>query len=347
MRRIVETEDAEGSEDAEAWRWHGNYDHGLLLVARSGGIGLAHEDHDAAARVHRTRRPPLPAVEDVALALPPDRRLHVGRVGGRDGWLGHGKAAAGATAEEVGEELALELAAAVLEQNLHVARVRRRAVEHLRRPWHRPHHLRQPRVVHVAQARAMRGVGVEVARDPEVPQAPRLRLLLELLQLPRDRPALLALRMLRHAPFGRVDKLQHEALQAARDLAGCRRGVGKEIARGGRGGGHGAGGQVASQQRTGKGRASQHCSDRDTPLGGNGYRTMGRRRGGGEGGGGGGGGGGTRRAGGRRHQRREGSNRRRGGGSVKCREGRRGDGRKGKRGGRRSGGQRLGLRRVS
>ena len=51
----------------------GHQHHRLLLMAGRVGIGAAHHDQDLAARVGRTRSPPLAAVDDVVVAVAEDR----------------------------------------------------------------------------------------------------------------------------------------------------------------------------------------------------------------------------------------------------------------------------------
>ena len=52
-------------------------------------IGLAHDDHDLAARIADARRPPFAAVDDVVVALALDAGGDVRRVRRRDRRLGH------------------------------------------------------------------------------------------------------------------------------------------------------------------------------------------------------------------------------------------------------------------
>ena len=51
VRRIVVAEHGEHPANGHAWRVHRHENHRLLLVPRRGGIRLAHEDRDLAARV--------------------------------------------------------------------------------------------------------------------------------------------------------------------------------------------------------------------------------------------------------------------------------------------------------
>ena len=64
-------------------------DHALAPVALGVRVGDPHDDQQLAARRHRTRRPPLAAVDDVLVAVALDPRRDVRRVGGGDLGLGH------------------------------------------------------------------------------------------------------------------------------------------------------------------------------------------------------------------------------------------------------------------
>ena len=64
------------------------------LCFGGGGIGLAHEDGDFAARIAGAGGPPLAAVDDVLVAVADDAGLDVGGVGGGHVRLGHGEAGA-------------------------------------------------------------------------------------------------------------------------------------------------------------------------------------------------------------------------------------------------------------
>src|SRR5437870_12940281 len=72
VRRVIITEDRQHAADGDARSVERNKNHGLLFMARSRGVGLAHENGDFAARIAGARRPPLAAVEDVIAALAHD-----------------------------------------------------------------------------------------------------------------------------------------------------------------------------------------------------------------------------------------------------------------------------------
>src|SRR5438105_2331455 len=80
-RRVVVAKDGEGTDDSDPRRVARHQDHRLLLVARRVRVGLAHQDENLAARVHRARGPPFARVDDVAaVALAADRGFDVGGV---------------------------------------------------------------------------------------------------------------------------------------------------------------------------------------------------------------------------------------------------------------------------
>src|SRR5205814_3198423 len=134
VRRVVIAEDGERPYDSYPGRVARHEDHRLLLVARCIGIGLAHQDKDLAARVHRARGPPLPGVDDIArIALAADRRLDVGRVGGRDSRLGHRKRRADLALEQWLQPALLLFLRAIADERYHIAGIGRRAVEDLGR----------------------------------------------------------------------------------------------------------------------------------------------------------------------------------------------------------------------
>ena len=69
VRRVVITEHGQHAQDLHARRVHGHEDLRLLAIFVRVGIGLAHHDHDLAARIADARRPPFAAVDDVVVAL--------------------------------------------------------------------------------------------------------------------------------------------------------------------------------------------------------------------------------------------------------------------------------------
>ena len=202
VRRVVIAEHGQRPQDLHARRVARHQDHRLLLVARRVRIGLAHQDEDLAARVHRARGPPFAAVDDVAAS--PSRRMRASMLVASD------EATAGsviAKAERISpsssgfSHCSFCSFVRVAHQHFHVAGVGRRAVEHLGRDRRAPHDLAERRVFEVGQAGAVFAFGQE-----QVPQPGRARLRLQLLHDRRDLPAVARLR---HLPLedllGRID----------------------------------------------------------------------------------------------------------------------------------------------
>ncbi len=163
----------------------GHEDHALAPVTLGVGIRDAHDDQQLAARGHRAGRPPLAAVDDVVVAVALDPRGDVRGVRGRHLGLGHGERRAHPALEHRAQPPLLLLGRPEQGQELHVAGVRRRAVDRLGRdPRVAARDLRQRRVLQVRQA----GAVLVGAREEEVPESPPTRLGLELLHDRRRRP---------------------------------------------------------------------------------------------------------------------------------------------------------------
>ena len=144
------------TDQAHARRRARNEDHRLLTEPMGGGVGLPHDDEQFAVRMVRAGRPPLPAIDDVFVALASDFGFDVGRVRRGDTWLGHRVSRADFAVHQRSEPAIFLLARAVALQHLHVAGVGRRAVEHLRSPDDPAHHFREGRVFQVRQAPGFR-----------------------------------------------------------------------------------------------------------------------------------------------------------------------------------------------
>ena len=139
-------------------------------------VGIGHDHRDRERGADGARGEPLVAVDDPLAVHQLGARLKAGRVGARDGGLGHRKARAGLAIEERLEPLFLLLWRAVLGEDLHVAGVRRGAVERHRRDRGRAAHLlAQDAVLPVGEPGAELVVGQE-----KVPKAVGLRLLAKL-----------------------------------------------------------------------------------------------------------------------------------------------------------------------
>ena len=81
VRRIVIAEDGERADHRDAGRVNRHQHHRMLLVARSIGVALAHEDENLAARIGGARGPPFQAVDHIVIAVALDARLEVGGIG--------------------------------------------------------------------------------------------------------------------------------------------------------------------------------------------------------------------------------------------------------------------------
>jgi hypothetical protein len=223
--RIVIAHHVQRARDADALGIGRDHDHALLRVLGRFGVGLAHGDEDLAARIAGARDPPLVAVDDVFVALALDAGADVGGVGGGDFGLGHGEGRADLAFQQGLEPALLELGTAVAGNGLHIAGVRRGAVEDFGSPWHAAHDFGQRCVFLVGQARAVvaRGFGA-VHGQEQIPQACGLGLGLELFNGLQRRPALAGGRVGLHLVgiflFRRVDVVVHELEQALLQVLG-------------------------------------------------------------------------------------------------------------------------------
>jgi len=208
--RVHVAEHGQVAQDRQPGRVARDEDHRLLLVRGPVRIRLAHDDEDPAALAHRPGGPPLAAVEDVLVALALDAQLDVARVGGGHVGLGHRERGADLAVEQRLQPLRLLLRRPELGEDLHVARVRRRAVDGLGgEVAGAAGDLRQRRVLAVGEAGPVFGIGVE-----EVPQAAPAGLGLELLHHGRMEVRVAALADLgRVDGLGGVDVLVHEGGQ--------------------------------------------------------------------------------------------------------------------------------------
>ncbi len=147
------------------------------------------------------------------------RARDVGGVGGGDVRLGHGEARADLARQQRFEPALLLLGRAVADQHFHVAGVRGRAVEHLRRHGRAAHDLAERRVFQVGQPGPVFAV-----RQEQVPQPRRLRLRLQLFHDRRDLPAIARRDLLVIGLLVGVDVLVHEGgepLAQCNDFGRC------------------------------------------------------------------------------------------------------------------------------
>ena len=208
----------------------GHQDHGVPSVTGSiSGDGLAghpHHDEDLAVRAHRARRPPLAAVDHVAVARLADRGGDVRRVTGGDGGLGHAERRPDLPVEQRAEPALLLFRRAELGQHLHVAGVGRSAVQRFGRQRRAPAgDLGQRRVLQVGQRRVRQERRVQradrlggLAGQEEVPQTAPAGLGLEVggdgQALPGAARGLGRLGLLPEGRLGRIHLLIHERGQA-------------------------------------------------------------------------------------------------------------------------------------
>ena len=150
VRRVEVAEHRQHALLFDAGRIHWHQDHGLLLVrVRVVRVRLPHQDQDLAALVAGARGPPFAAVDNVIAAVLLDGNRNVRGVGGGHIRLGHGEARADFAGQQRLQPALLLRLAAIADQHLHVARVRRGAVEHLRPPMRAAHDLRKRRVFEI------------------------------------------------------------------------------------------------------------------------------------------------------------------------------------------------------
>ena len=205
MGGVVVTEHRQRAQHLDPGGIHRHQDHRVLLVARRLRVGQAHEDHHLAARVAGAGGPPLAAVDHPLIALAHGAGFHVGGIRGGHARLGHGEGRADLAAEQRLQPLLLLRLVAIAHQHLHVAGVRRGAVERLGADQRAAHDLGQRRVLGVAQPGAQLGV-----RQEQVPQSRRLRLGLELFHDRGWLPAVALRHLLLEHGLGRVDMILHE-----------------------------------------------------------------------------------------------------------------------------------------
>src|SRR3979411_2097837 len=92
-------------------------------------VRLPHEDEELTARVHPTRRPPLPAIDHEVVALAKDASLDVRRILGGDIRFGHRETRTNLSIQKRTQPSILLFRSAEAVEDLHVTRVRSRHVE--------------------------------------------------------------------------------------------------------------------------------------------------------------------------------------------------------------------------
>ncbi len=204
---VVVAEHRQVALDDHAGRVERDEDHRVLRVARAVGVRNPHHDGDLAARVHRAAAPPLAPVDHVLVAVGDDRRRHVRGVARGDVRLGHPEARADLALEQRLQPALLLLRRPEHREHLHVAGVRRSAVDRLGGDLDAATgDLGERRVLEVRQPGAVLLVGQE-----EVPEALRARFDLQLLDDRRHDMRVALASLARIDRLGRVDVLVHEA----------------------------------------------------------------------------------------------------------------------------------------
>ena len=153
IRHAVEAQHGQRSHNPDARRVFGNENHRLPGVAvRAGRVRLSHEDNDLATGVRRAGGVPFAAVDDIISAVPNDRAGYVGRVGGGDVRFGHREGRSDFARQQRLQPTRLLRFVSIAKDRLHVAGIRRVAVEDFGRQMRPSHDLAQGRVIEVAEA---------------------------------------------------------------------------------------------------------------------------------------------------------------------------------------------------
>ena len=150
--RVVRSEHGQVADDGDPRRVRFDQDLRMLGMARTIEAGLAHHDPHRAARMHGVGDPPLAPVEHVVVAIRHNRQFQLRRVRRGDLRFGHHIGGADRAREQRLQPALLLLRRAELGQHLHVAGIRRGAVEHLARPRHAAQQFGNRRVFQIGQA---------------------------------------------------------------------------------------------------------------------------------------------------------------------------------------------------
>src|SRR6202165_606079 len=124
-------------------------------------VRLAHENEELAARVHRPRRPPLPAIDDDVVALANDAALDVRRVGGGDIGLRHRETGTNLSIQKRTQPSIFLLRGAEAVEDLHVPGIRGRAIEDFGSPGDAAHDFAERGVLQVGETGAKVRLGTE------------------------------------------------------------------------------------------------------------------------------------------------------------------------------------------
>ena len=121
-------------------------------------IGLAHDNHDFAARIAGTRDIPLTPVDYILITIAHNTRLDISRVTGCDRWLSHGKGRTNLALKQRFKPGLTMFFSSVARQHFHVAGIGRTAIEDFTGKTRAPHELAQRSVFKIGQAATV-GVG--------------------------------------------------------------------------------------------------------------------------------------------------------------------------------------------
>ena len=213
VRGVVVTEDGQRPDDLDSWRVERHQDHRMAAVLLGVRVGDAKEDDQPTMRIADTGDPPFPSIENVIVAVAPDRGPDVRGITRRDVRFGHRESGTRLSGEQVGQPFAFLPIGAVADQRLDIAGVRRGTVEHLGGKMHPPHDLAQRGILHVGETRAVFGI-----RQEQVPEAGVACLLLQLLQNRRMSPAVGG-DLVVITPLVGIDMRGHEGFEAPAQVA--------------------------------------------------------------------------------------------------------------------------------
>ena len=185
-RGVEVAEAGEHAEDSNPWRVERNEDQAvtamaILTVAGAGGeVRDADEEPEPAQRMAETGGPPLAPVEHELVAFDSDGRGEIRRIARGDSGLGHAERRADLSGKQRAQPALLLRRGAVVQEHLHVAAVRRVAVEDLGRQRAPAHRFGERGVVEGGKPGAIGAIGAVLrVGQEEIPQPGGARLLLQ------------------------------------------------------------------------------------------------------------------------------------------------------------------------
>ena len=166
VRSVVATVDLHRADLFDPSKGCINHDHRMSLVLWRIGITRAdHDNIDGTARIARTRRPPFFAIQHIVITVTNTCHRNIGSVRTSDIRLGHQIRGSDQTIHQRGQPAGLHRVSAITLEHLHIAGVRRIAIEHLSSDMHAAHFFGQMGVINSRQPRPFFAV-----RQPKVPQ---------------------------------------------------------------------------------------------------------------------------------------------------------------------------------